>query len=165
MPDEQSKTSTGVRTPAMLFLHVVWALFPCVIQMSNAFVVSPRTARVPFSSPSIALRVVPDGDDVSSLERRREEIEAMGGDSFFFSEEHDDVSSETDVSNDDDSHMPSMSLLSNAAALDVASGGDAVERFATDGLGPAPKQKESTNSYWDGLWDGTVDEEAHLGLD
>ena len=40
------------------------------------------------------------------------------------------------------------------------------ERFATDGKGPTPKKNDSakdSGSDWE--WDGTIDEEAHLGWD
>ncbi len=45
---------------------------------------------------------------------------------------------------------------------------EAVERSVTDGKGPSPKKKdndpiESKSSDWE--WDGTVDEDAHLGWD
>ena len=43
----------------------------------------------------------------------------------------------------------------------------AVERSVTDGKGPSPRKKDNvpsesdSNPDWE--WDGTVDEEAHLG--
>ncbi len=40
------------------------------------------------------------------------------------------------------------------------------ERFATDGMGPTPRKNDNpdkSGSDWE--WDGTVDEEAHLGWD
>ena len=44
----------------------------------------------------------------------------------------------------------------------------AVERSVTDGKGPSPRKKdndpiESKSSDWE--WDGTVDEDAHMGWD
>ncbi|VEU37357.1 unnamed protein product [Pseudo-nitzschia multistriata] len=43
----------------------------------------------------------------------------------------------------------------------------ASSRSATDGLGPTPSQRStvSNNNDSDWEWDGTVDEDAHLGLD
>ena len=43
----------------------------------------------------------------------------------------------------------------------------AVERSVTDGKGPSPREKDvnpnesKSDPYWE--WDGTIDEEAHLG--
>ena len=56
--------------------------------------------------------------------------------------------------------LPPEKLGTSAASIMKA-----VERSATDGKGPSPKKIDNcpnkSESDWE--WDGTVDEEAHLG--
>ena len=91
----------------------------------------------------------------------------MGGDPFFFTppQEGDD-----DQTLDyQDEFVDATSLLSPSflSAVDTVEAISAVEeRYATDGKGPTPSKK--TSKFTDSLafeWDGTVDEDAHLGLD
>jgi hypothetical protein len=95
----------------------------------------------------------------SSFDDRASEIEAMGGDPFFLTGDgEEDMTDETEQ----DMSLPP-AFLSNPAApcFDEPTGEE--ERYATDGKGPTPKKASIEKSFLD--WDGTVDENAHLGLD
>lgn len=100
--------------------------------------------------PQTAYTYVEGGD----YEDRREEIEALGGDPFFLdeeSEEREEVKDETFATN-----------------LETPMGGPdptaEEERYATDGKGPTPRdpQKREAAVEDDWVWDGVVDEDAHL---
>jgi hypothetical protein len=81
-----------------------------------------------------------EGEDFSG--REIDEIEALGGDPAFFLEEGEFCSVVPDAS---------------------APFEQQPQRHATDGMGPTPRK---TNKYAEmDEWDGTVDDEAHLGLD
>jgi hypothetical protein len=93
---------------------------------------------------------------------RISEIEAMGGDPFFLADdEADDMYEEVEQ----DSLLSSAFLTNIAAAserLGNRTGEEERERYATDGQGPTPKPSREISVE---EWDGTVDEQAHLGLD
>jgi hypothetical protein len=99
--------------------------------------------------------------ETSSLDNRISEIESMGGDSFFLS---DDSVSKHNPSKPEMSEIRPM----DEGALDIESmGGDPF--FLSDGeddnceLGDEAKGKEEKEEAgWE--WDGAVDEEAHLGF-
>ena len=92
---------------------------------------------------------------------RMSEIEAMGGDPFFLTDDEEDGMNEEDEL---DTLLPS-AFSTNIAATSVRWGNPTGEeergRFATDGKGPTPKPSREISVE---EWDGTVDEEAHLGL-
>jgi hypothetical protein len=100
-----------------------------------------------------------DNDD------RAAELEAMGGDPFFLTDDEDENDFEQ-MQNEEDEPAPSLSseFMMAAAMMTPTS---PVNRFVTDGLGPTPRKKEEkVKRLDDGFeWDGTVDEDAHLGLD
>jgi hypothetical protein len=110
----------------------------------------------------------------SSFESQLEEIEAMGGDPFFFTSTNADTDSAqsdaTDSSVEDEqlvqSSFLSSSFLNTIHPMDAVS---LVEkRYSTDGKGPTPSKQSQDKKTVEELaleWDGTVDEDAHLGLD
>lgn len=95
---------------------------------------------------------------------RFNEIEAMGGDPFFLDEEDESDERNEKAEENDTSMLLQNSHLSSliAKASSVSS-----SRSATDGLGPTPMQSKNTSKNddenWE--WDGSVDEDAHLGFD
>jgi len=94
---------------------------------------------------------IDDEDMLQEMER----IEAMGGDPFFLTQE---TWIEDPFVQDEMEHVaPSMDFM-------AASAESVTVRFATDGKGPAPKSSAPKPDTWQG-WDGTIDEDAHLGLD
>ena len=118
---------------------------------------------------------------------REAEIEAMGGDPFFLMDDDDDNEQEEDsLSNsnsqeDDNGNAIPSTLLSSMAMMSGSSGGgggggggggaSAIlqknQRFATDGMGPTPKEEtqqdqEDDDDDDDWEWDGTVDETAYF---
>lgn len=104
----------------------------------------------------------------ASFDSRMEEIEAMGGDPFFMIPGDD---KQEDSSTEEDSNISMMASIPFSSALgsilDEATGDDDDEepRFATDGKGPTPSRKvEPQRVNPADLWDGTVDEDAHLGF-
>ena len=104
--------------------------------------------------------------DGSLYSRELEEIEEMGGDPFFFTppQEGDEYQSVDHQDEFVNMAVLSPSFLSSVDTVEAVSGVE--ERYATDGKGPTPSKK--ANKYTDSLafeWDGTVDEDAHLGLD
>ncbi|KAI2495504.1 hypothetical protein MHU86_19000 [Fragilaria crotonensis] len=105
--------------------------------------------------------------DGSPYSRELEEIEEMGGDPFFFTPPQEGDDDQT--LDDQDEFVDATSVLSPSflSAVDTVEAISAVEeRYATDGKGPTPSKKAS--KFTDSLafeWDGTVDEDAHLGLD
>jgi hypothetical protein len=94
---------------------------------------------------------------------RMMEIEELGGDPFFMSEDDDDPKSSDDEDVDD--LLVSSEIMAKIA---MAGGGPTSilnvveERYATDGLGPSPieREPEVKDPGWE--WDGTVDENAHM---
>ena len=141
------------------------SLTACCRQQRVAFVgVGCCDAKDPTGSQSFA--------DGSSYSRELEEIEEMGGDAFFFTptpREDDDDDRQESNGEDDADEFVGTTLLSPSflSVVDTVESVSAVEeRYATDGKGPTPSKKP--NKVTDGLafeWDGTVDEEAHFGLD
>lgn len=116
----------------------------------------------------------------SSFESQLEEIEAMGGDPFFFTPTKDgntDSPQNSDVTGgrttEDDEGLVPTSFLSSSFLNTIDSVVDAIslveERYSTDGKGPTPSnQNYGTKKTVEQLaleWDGTVDDDAHLGLD
>ena len=92
----------------------------------------------------------------SSFGSQRELIEAMGGDSFFFTQ--DGVVEEEEAPPAAFMSSSFRAMMENTAEDDVTP-----ERFATDGKRPAPSRQEPTDSIAF-EWDGTVDDDAHLGF-
>ena len=120
----------------------------------------------------------------SSFESQIEEIEAMGGAPFFFTPTKDgntDELTDSPQSSDatgsrtteDDEGLVPTSFLSSSFLNTIDSVVDAIslveERYSTDGKGPTPSnQNYGTKKTVEQLaleWDGTVDDDAHLGLD
>ena len=135
----------------------------CLTQASSLSFVSQRCLATTKASKTL---LASSGDgrhsyvEGASYDDRMAEIEALGGDPFFLMDE-ENVDSEEDSSQDQ--VIPSPSFMSNLANLT----GDPVEeeekRYSTDGKGPTPKSPKKTVSAVE--WDGTVDEDAHLGFD
>lgn len=92
----------------------------------------------------------------SSFDSQRELIEAMGGDSFFFTQ--DGVVEEEEAPPAAFMSSSFRAMMENTAEADVTP-----ERFATDGKGHAHSRQEPTDSIAF-EWDGTVDDDAHLGF-
>eukprot|EP00545_Synedropsis_sp_CCMP1620_P012699 CAMPEP_0119008300 /NCGR_PEP_ID=MMETSP1176-20130426/3599_1 /TAXON_ID=265551 /ORGANISM="Synedropsis recta cf, Strain CCMP1620" /LENGTH=155 /DNA_ID=CAMNT_0006960609 /DNA_START=50 /DNA_END=517 /DNA_ORIENTATION=- len=109
----------------------------------------------------------------ASFDSRMEEIEAMGGDSFFLMDDDDDVDDDATVSPPaEEQAMPSIpfssalgSILEQAEAAAEDGASDDVPRCATDGKGPIPRESRNVQVKPGELWDGIVDENAHLGFD
>lgn len=105
--------------------------------------------------------------------RRIAEIEEMGGDPFFFTMDDDDEEeTQEEEEEEEQAVMPSMSFMAQVGVANAVVGGTPAQRCATDGLGPTPKNTpdvaaataaEKKEEGWE--WDGSVDEDAHLGLD
>lgn len=125
-------------------------------------------SRIPFvrtPSPTVLLDATSDGGhsyvEESLFDERASEIEAMGGDPFFLTgDEGEDMTEEVEQ----DMSLPSAFFSNNPPAparLDEPT--EEEGRYATDGKGPTPKKASREKSYLE--WDGTVDENAHLGLD
>lgn len=102
--------------------------------------------------PQTAYSYVEGGD----YESRREEIEAMGGDPFFLSDDDEDV-----VIKDEKDEPFSSNMETPMSGPDPTMEED---RFATDGKGPTPRdpppKTEVVNEDWE--WDGAIDEDAHM---
>jgi hypothetical protein len=104
----------------------------------------------------------------SQFDNEMDEIEAMGGDPFFLTEEAIVSNTISDDNDDDLDSSPlsssSFSMLSHLELDGIV--GNVEERYATDGKGPTPasyKWKPAEND--DFVWDGIADDDAHLGLD
>jgi hypothetical protein len=105
----------------------------------------------------------------ASFDSRMEEIEAMGGDPFFAMDPADNIveqSTPVEVETPTIPFSPSAlgSILERAAATAVVDD-DNVPRYVMDGKGPMPSKHTERVDPKDFLWDGTVDEDAHMGLD
>jgi len=96
---------------------------------------------------------------------RFSEIEAMGGDPFFMDEEEKSEEQVSDERVKMAESQDAATLLENShlGALLAKAGA----RSATDGKGPTPKESNTVaiKEEPDWEWDGTVDEDAHLGFD
>ena len=102
--------------------------------------------------PQTAFSYVEGGD----YEDRLAEVEAMGGDPFFLTDEDDEL----EESNEKDEPF-SMNLETPMGVGPDPTAEE--ERYATDGKGPTPQEvpkKEVMEGDWE--WDGTVDEDAHM---
>lgn len=100
--------------------------------------------------PQTAYSYVEGGD----YEDRYAEIEAMGGDPFFLTDD------EMEQSNEDMDEPFSINLETPMRGPDPTA---EEERYATDGKGPTPPKlpkKKVVEEDWE--WDGTVDEDAHM---
>ena len=115
----------------------------------------------------------------SSFESQLEEIEAMGGDPFFFTPTTDGNTDSSQINakdssitnNDEDEGLIPTSFLSSSF-LNTIDAVDAIslveKRYSTDGKGPTPSKQNQGAKTVEELaleWDGTVDDDAHLGLD
>jgi hypothetical protein len=150
--------------------HVILTL-QTLFSCANAFQVPTVShARRP-ETPLVLLKMSSEPQKVSSLDDRAVELEAMGGDPFFLSDNDDDDDDDEKSKELDDAtaSFPSLSseFMKVAATISPKS---PVHRFITDGLGPSPKnrpsapQTEFSNDVaWE--WDGVVDEDAHLDID
>ena len=109
-------------------------------------------------------------------EQKIAEIEAMGGDPFFLSDEDEDDDSDAASGEDEtENALDGMSgLSSHDQMIFMTASAEASKRFATDGLGPSSsrrqtddfeKQKESDSADETWEWDGVINEDAHLDLD
>ena len=96
-------------------------------------------------------------DDEAMLEEM-ERLEAMGGDPFFLTPEN--------WSCDDPEIEEKSEIMESSFGLFDASEEDllSIHRYVTDGKGPTPKSAGQKADVWQG-WDGTVDDDAHLGMD
>lgn len=108
----------------------------------------------------------------SPLDDRLAELEAMGGDPFFLGDDPD-VDDDTkklpslEEENEDSSTVLCAEFMVAAATLSAKS---PVTRFVTDGLGPSPKSPPPPSGAEDEklddwVWDGIVNEDAHLDLE
>ena len=108
--------------------------------------------------------------------QRVAELEAIGGDPFFLSEEDEDDDSDLSSREDEDEDVldAMAGLSSQDQIMFMSAAAETSERFATDGLGPSSSRRQTDNfenqkksdaadETWE--WDGTVDEDAHLDLD
>lgn len=100
--------------------------------------------------PQTAYSYVEGGD----YESRRQEIEAMGGDPFFLSDDDD-------LEEKEEANEPFMTNRETPMGGPDPTAEE--ERYATDGKGPTPRdppKKEAVDEDWE--WDGIVDEDAHM---
>ena len=99
---------------------------------------------------------IPVGDEAMLEEMER--LEAMGGDPFFLTPDNwsDD---DTEIEERGEIIAPSFGLFDTLEEDPLS-----IHRFVTDGKGPTPKSVGQKTDVWQG-WDGTVDDDAHLGLD
>lgn len=113
------------------------------LSIVSGFTVQPLTISqqsLGLYSSNMGFHTFIEGEDFSG--RELDEIEALGGDSAFFLEEGE---------------------FSSAVPDGSAPFEQQPQRRVTDGMGPTPRK---TNKYAEmDEWDGTVDDEAHLGLD
>jgi hypothetical protein len=146
---------------------VAWLLAVIHFQQTTAFCFISLRNRIPFLRTQSSKRFL-DATNESRLsyvegdpyDDRMSEIEAMGGDPFFITDDEEDDANE--VVEQDTS--PSSAFLTNLAATteSMVNPTGERERYATDGKGPTPKASREISLE---EWDGTVDENAHLGLD
>ncbi|KAL3915001.1 MAG: hypothetical protein SGILL_005849 [Bacillariaceae sp.] len=121
----------------------------------------------------------PPSTPASPMDDRFAELEAMGGDPFFLSEDDEEEEKESisemkdspqdDKEDDAEPTALSAGFMMSSAALSTES---PATRFVTDGLGPSPKtgppkptveSEKKEDDVWE--WDGIVNEDAHLDLD
>jgi len=92
----------------------------------------------------------------ATFDDRLAEIEAMGGDPFFLEDEEIEAK------------ITEKETAASSEKMDFsAPPTETNERFVTDGQGPSPRKDETksddSDPEWE--WDGTVDEDAHMGWD
>eukprot|EP00548_Thalassiothrix_antarctica_P000823 CAMPEP_0194147036 /NCGR_PEP_ID=MMETSP0152-20130528/22482_1 /TAXON_ID=1049557 /ORGANISM="Thalassiothrix antarctica, Strain L6-D1" /LENGTH=112 /DNA_ID=CAMNT_0038847709 /DNA_START=138 /DNA_END=476 /DNA_ORIENTATION=- len=94
------------------------------------------------------------------FENAIDEVEAMGGDPFFLTDDDTDIKK-----NDGDDTTTTMKFDVGSTTTNKKKEIKIEEekRSPTDGKGPMPRAPSKFVEMDE--WDGTVDEEAHLGLD
>mmetsp|Transcript_20014 Transcript_20014/g.41230 ORF Transcript_20014/g.41230 Transcript_20014/m.41230 type:complete len:145 (-) Transcript_20014:81-515(-) len=139
-------------TTVVLGLFICLHFFGSFCDAFNPNIRRPDTPILVYSTPGGGRHSYVEGGDYDDV---FSEIEAMGGDPFFL----DDEESKVKMADKESAILPEKSVSD-------ASPKKADKRSATDGMGPTPRKNDNpdkSDSAWE--WDGTVDEEAHLGWD